>query len=161
MPGLKPKNVVIDLRVNGGGNLNLARGFVQSLPSLVAGRIFVLTSPYTFSAAISTTGYLKLAAPDRVTIVGETVGDRLMFWAKGPPVTLENSGIVIGHTKERHDYQNGCASYTDCHGNVVRSPIRVNTFAPGIEAPWTIESYRAGVDPGMCAIESVLKAQPM
>jgi hypothetical protein len=32
------------------------------LPTLVKGRIFVLTSPWTFSAAISTLGYLKQAA---------------------------------------------------------------------------------------------------
>ena len=80
-----------------------------------------------------------------------------MFWAEGPPVTLPNTGIVIGHTKERHDYATGCAGYTDCHGNVVRNPIRVSTFAPDLQAPWTIESYRAGIDPGIAAVVGALK----
>jgi hypothetical protein len=155
----KPTNVVLDLRMNGGGDLNTTRNFMRLLPTLVPGRVFVLTSPWTFSAAISSVGYLKQAAPDRVTIVGEMVGDRLEFWAEGRPITLKNSGIMIGMATERHDYANGCAAYNDCHGNVVRNPIRVPTFAPAISAPWTIAAYRAGRDPGMEAIAAELRKQ--
>ena len=70
----RPTHLVLDLRTNGGGDLNNTRDFVQRLPSLIPGRIFVLTSPWTFSAAISTAGYLEQAGQDRVTIVGEPVG---------------------------------------------------------------------------------------
>src|SRR6185503_12010128 len=47
----RPQNLVLDMRVNGGGNLQTARDFMKSLPILVPGKIFVLTSPWTFSAA--------------------------------------------------------------------------------------------------------------
>ncbi|MEQ1691231.1 MAG: hypothetical protein ABMA00_08105 [Gemmatimonas sp.] len=153
----KPRHVVLDMRMNGGGDLNTTRAFVQSLPTLVSGRIFVLTSPHTFSAAISTVGYLKQAAPERVSIVGEMVGDRLEFWAEGRPVTLPGSGILIGRATERHDYATGCKPYSDCHGAVVRSPISVKTLAPDLSAPWTLADYRAGRDPGMAAIAAELR----
>jgi len=152
----RPGNVVLDLRFNGGGDLNTTRAFVQSLPRLVTGRVFVLTSPYTFSAAISTVGYLKQAAPERVSIVGEEVGDRTEFWAEGRPIQLEQSRIRVGLATERHDYKDGCRAYADCHGNVVRNPIVLASLAPDVSAPWTIEDYRRGRDPGMEAVRRLL-----
>lgn len=153
-------NVVVDLRMNGGGNLQTARDFAARLPALVPGRIFVLTSPWTFSAAISTTGYIKQAAPDRVTIVGEEVGDRMMFWAEGAPIVLPQTGILIGVGRERHDYAGGCRQYDDCHGPVARVPIALPTLAPELPAPWTIDAYRAGRDPAMEAVAKALTLMP-
>jgi len=153
----KPQHLVLDMRMNGGGDLTTTRGFMQSLPALVPGRIFVLTSPWTFSAAISSIGYLEQAVPDRVTIIGEEVGDRLVFWSEGRPLTLERSGIVISRATERHDYATGCKPYKDCHGNVVRHPISVRSLEPDAAAPWTIDVYRAGRDPAMEAVARLLK----
>jgi hypothetical protein len=153
----KPRNLVIDLRVNGGGNLNTARDFMKSVPGLVPGRIFALTSPWTFSAAISSLGYLEQAAPDRVTIVGEEVGDRLEFWAEGRPTTLPRSGVMVAFSTQRHDYTNACRAFADCHPPVVRNSIAVPSLAPDIRAPWTIEAYRAGRDPAIEAVVAELK----
>jgi hypothetical protein len=153
---VRPRNVVLDLRTNGGGDLNNTRDFVQSLPTLVPGRIFVLTSPWTFSAAISTTGYLKQAGGERVTIVGEMVGDRLVFFAEGRLARLPYSGAAMSYSTQRHDYNTGCKPYTDCHGPVVRHSISVPTLAPDIEAPLTIDDFVAGRDPGMEAIAKAL-----
>jgi hypothetical protein len=152
-----PRNIVLDMRLNGGGDLNTTRDFVQALPTRVPGRIFALTSPWTFSAAISSVGYLKQAAPDRVTIVGESVGDRLNFFSEGDIVTLPNSQLLVLYATERHDYVTGCEGFTDCHGNVVRHPIRVATLNPDIAAPWTIEAYTTGRDPGMEAVAAALR----
>ena len=152
----RPAHLVLDMRINGGGDLNTTRDFMKALPTLVPGRVFVLTSPYTFSAAISSIGYLEQAAPERVTIVGEQLGDRLEFWAEGGPGTLPNSRMVIGRATERHDYANGCRGYTDCHGPVVRNPISVRSLAPDIAAPWTIQTYRAGRDPAMDVVAAAL-----
>lgn len=156
---LKPANLVLDLRHNGGGDLTTTRDFAERLPKLVKGRVFALISPWTFSAAISTVGYLKQAAPGRVTLVGETVGDRLHFFAEGRPVTLANSKEVVLFATERHDYQNGCKQYDDCHRNVVTRPIAVNSLDPEIPAPWTLDAYRAGRDPGMKAVADALKVR--
>lgn len=156
----RPLNLVLDLRANGGGDLNTTRDFVQALPALVRGRLFVLTSPWTFSAAISTTGYLEQAAPDRVTIVGEMVGDRQEFWAEGGLVTLPATGAAMSVARERHDYRTGCARFRDCHGSVVRHPIAVASLAPDIAAPMTIEAYIAGRDPAMEAVVAALNPRP-
>lgn len=152
----KPVNLVVDMRINGGGNLTLTRDFMKSLPSRVSGRIFVLTSPATFSAAISSVAYLKQAAPDRVTIVGENVGDRLVFFAEGHGVDLPNTLGMIGMATQRHDYQNGCRAFTDCHSAVVANPIAVPSLAPDISAPWTIEAYLSGADPAIDAVRRAL-----
>lgn len=154
----KPEHLVLDLRQNGGGDLTQVRDFAESLPGLVPGRLFVLTSPWTFSAAISTLGYLKQAAPARVTIVGEPVGDRLVFFAEGRVLTLPNSGTVLFPATERHDYVDGCRKYSDCHAPVAARPIAVPSLAPDITAPWTLAAYAAGADPAMDAVAAGLKA---
>jgi hypothetical protein len=150
-------NIVLDMRLNGGGNLTLTQAFMADWPEKLGpgGRFVVLTSPWTFSAAISSTLYLKQAGGERVTLVGEAPGDRLEFWAEGMPMTSP-SGLVLGPARERHDYRNGCREYSDCHRNVVLKPIAVESAGPEIAAPWTIEAYRAGRDPGMEAAARVL-----
>lgn len=153
-----PQNLVLDLRMNGGGDLTTARAFMQALPGRIPGRIFVLTSPWTFSAAISSLGYLEQAAPDRVVIVGEGVGDRMMFFAEGAPVALPSSGIRVLAATERHDYADGCRAYADCHVWVTRYPIAVPDLDPDIAAPWTIEDYVAGRDPGLQAVIAAVGA---
>lgn len=147
-----PRHLVLDLRLNGGGDLTTTRDFAEKLPKLVGGKIYALTSPWTFSAAISTLGYLKQAAPDRVLIVGEPVGDRLQFFAEGRPITLMHSKEVVLPATERHDYHTGCRQMDDCHRNVVTRPIAVKTLDPDITAPWTLEDYVAARDPAMEAV---------
>jgi hypothetical protein len=152
-----PTNLVLDMRWNGGGDLNTTRSLMKDLPKLVPGRIFVLTSPFTFSAAISSVGYLKQAAPERVTIVGEPVGDRLVFFAEGDGIDLPNSRGFLTPATERHDYENGCKAFRDCHNAVVRNPIAVSSLRPDIAAPWTLAAYASGRDPGMEAVANALR----
>jgi hypothetical protein len=151
-----PQHFVLDMRFNGGGDLNLTRRFMQELPGLVPGRIFVLTSPRTFSAGISSVGYLVQAAPDRVTIVGEPAGDRLVFFAESRVRDLPGTGTGVLFSRERHDYEGGCAAFTDCHGPVRRNPIRVRSLDPQVQVPWTLAAFRAGFDPAMDAVHAQL-----
>ena len=147
-----PRHLVLDLRMNGGGDLTTTRDFAEKLPAMVSGKVYALTSPWTFSAAISTLGYLKQSAPARVVIVGESVGDRLQFFAEGRPITLTHSKEMVLPATERHDYQTGCRQMDDCHRNVVNRPIAVKTLDPDIPAPWTIDDYVAARDPAMEAV---------
>ena len=134
-----------------------SRAWVRRWTRIVTGRVCVLTSPWTFSAAISTVGYLEQEAPDRVVIVGEHVGDRLDFHAEGGVIELPHSHAALLSATERHDYRTGCQNIENCHGSVIRYPIAVESLAPDIEAPWTIEAYRAGRDPGMEAVAAALR----
>jgi hypothetical protein len=153
----RPQHFVLDMRFNGGGNLNLTRLFMQELPGLVPGRIFVLTGPRTFSAGISSVGYLVQAAPDRVTIVGEPAGDRLVFFAESRMRELPGTSTGVMFSRERHDYEGGCAAFPDCHGPVRRNPIRVRSLDPQVSAPWTAAAFRAGRDPGLEAVHALLE----
>ncbi|HYR07020.1 MAG TPA: hypothetical protein VEQ60_04615 [Longimicrobium sp.] len=152
----RPQHFVLDMRLNGGGDLNTTRRFMQELPGLVPGRIFVLTGPRTFSAGISSVGYLTQAAPDRVTIVGEPAGDRLVFFAESRMRALPGTDTGVMFSRERHDYEGGCAAFPDCHGPVRRNPIRVGSLDPQVPAPWTVAAFRAGRDPGMEAVHALL-----
>jgi hypothetical protein len=152
----RPRDFVLDMRFNGGGDLNRTRRFMQELPGLVPGRIFVLTGPQTFSAGISSVGYLTQAASDRVTIIGEPAGDRLVFFAESRMRPLPGTDTGVYVSRERHDYEGGCAAFTDCHGPVVRNPIRVPSLDPHVHAPWTIDAFRAGRDPAMEAVHALL-----
>ena len=153
----RPRHVIVDLRLDGGGDLNTTREFLQSLPSLAPGdgHIFVLTSGRTFSAGISSAGYLKQAAPQRVTIVGEPIGDHLEFWAEGGFVQLPVSKAVLLPATERHNYVTGCQE-TDCHDSIKRHPIRVRSLEPDIAAPLAYADYRAGRDPALEAVRRTL-----
>jgi hypothetical protein len=152
------RNVVLDMRANGGGDLTQTREWMSALPSRLppSGRVVVLTSPWTFSAAISSTGYMKQAGQGRVVLVGEAPGDRLRFWAEGRPITLPHSGAMVLMATQQHDYLTGCRGYPECHSEVVKYPIAVKTLDPEIAAPWTLESYAEGRDPAMEAAARVL-----
>lgn len=163
-------NIVLDMRQNGGGNLLLARDFMTQWPTRVPGKFYVLTGRQTFSAAITSIAYLKQAAADRVVIIGEPVGDRLMFFSDGLPVQLPHSGLFFLPAVVRMDYENGCRDYTDCFAGIVeagrptavsllvlppelkRLPIAVKTLEPDVPAPWTVTSWIEGTDPAMDAI---------
>lgn len=153
----RPEHLVLDLRGNGGGDLTRGRDFAASLPSRVPGRVFVLTSPATFSAAISLAGYTKQAAPERVVIVGEAIGDRLVFFAEGRFVRLQHSGEGVLPATERHDYADGCTRFDDCHRPVQERPIRVPSLAPDIAAPWTYAAWVAGRDPALEAVAAAVR----
>jgi len=163
------KNVVLDMRFNSGGNLVATRDFMVSWPALVPGRFYVLTSSQTFSAGMVSTAYLKQSGADRVVIVGEPVGDRLMYFSDGRPVRLPNSGLMLYAAQVRTDLQDGCRQYDDCFAGVAqpgrpaaplpvgalsikRMPVSVGSLDPDIAAPWTIESWIDSTDPMLEAV---------
>jgi hypothetical protein len=147
----RPRNIVVDLRFNMGGDLNIARDFMQALPAVARDRVYAITSGRTFSAAISSLGYLKQAAGDRLTIVGEPIGDRLEFWAEGNIMALPGLGATILYARERHNYMTGCPE-RDCHAGVRAHPIRVRSLQPDLPTPLTWADFHAGRDPAMAAI---------
>lgn len=170
---LDRKNVVLDMRFNGGGNLMLTRDFMAAWPSLVPGRFYVLTSVGTFSAGIASLAYLKQAGGDRVVIIGEPVGDRLMFFSDGKPVRLPHTGQFILPALVRMDFHDGCRKYDDCFAgisqpgrptaplppgmtSIERKPLSVASLDPDVVAPWTIEAWINGSDPMLDAVESLI-----
>jgi hypothetical protein len=143
---------VLDMRMNGGGDYTTTYAFAHEVPRAFAGHIYILTSPWTFSAAITTVAALKQAGGNRVTIVGEPVGDRLDFWAEGGTFTLPNSFLTVGFTNGRHVYNGPCRDLVQCYWVNYRFPVFVHTLAPDISAPLTFAAYRQNRDPAMDAV---------
>ncbi len=153
----RPAFVVLDMRMNGGGDYTTTYAFARALPAAAAGaNIYIFTSPFTFSAAITTTAALKEAGGARVKIVGEEVGDRLDFWAEGGSFNLPNAFVTVSYAAGRHVYNAPCTDREACFWLNDRYPVRVATLKPDIAAPLTFAAYRASRDP---AIDAVLASE--
>ena len=96
-----PRYLVLDMRMNGGGDYTTTYAFAHALPAHGGRHIYVLTSGWTFSVAITTTAALKQAVGDQVTIVDEPVGDRLEFWAEGNHFSPPNSFLSVNYATGR------------------------------------------------------------
>lgn len=151
--GDHPAYVVLDMRMNSGGDYTKTYTFAHELPSAASGApIYAFTSPWTFSAAITTVAALKDAGGDQVTIVGETVGDRLNFWAEGGTFNLPNAFVQVHYAAGRHVYDAPCRDRDTCFWLNDRYPVRVRTLEPDIAAPLTFAAYRAQRDPALDAV---------
>lgn len=144
------KNAVVDLRFNPGGDYTQSADFSKQLPELVPqdGKVFILTSGTTFSAALSTAAMLKYHAGARAVLIGEPMGDRTSFWGEGGNVTLPNSRLTVRYTTAYHDWERGCglAQVTKCFflNYVYGTPS--GSLAPAVPVAQTFGSYAAGED---------------
>ena len=156
---LRPQNLILDMRFNGGGDYTKTVAFMSELPTMVPGngQIFVITDVATFSAAISSIGFAKQAAPQKVIIVGEPSGDRLIFYGEPRKFTLPNSGIELSYSTGLHDYLHGCHWFGHCYLMDWLYTISVPTLEPAISTPLSFAVAKAGRDPAMDAITQMLE----
>jgi len=150
----KPQNLVLDLRFDGGGDISKTTDFFNGLAAAVPGRIYVVISRLTFSAGIVAAALVEMSAPERVTLVGEPVGDRLRFWSEGEPVCLPSTKYCLHMRNGLWDLVNGCAQEPGCYGDQFKA--RVPDLDPDLPAPLSVEPWLTGTDPAMRAIESDL-----
>ena len=145
----KPCNVILDLRFDDGGNYMNTYGFANRLPDLVApgGHIYLLTGPSTFSAGITTTAFVKQAGGERVTILGEPVGDRMQFFSEGGRGCLPNYALCVAYETGKHDYQNPCTKLDICFWPNYWYAVRVKSLDPDETIAQSFEDWRAGRDP--------------
>lgn len=154
----RPRHAVVDLRMNNGGDFFKTILFSQALPRLLPndGRVVVLVGRATFSAGIVTAAMLKGAGGDKVTIIGETMGDNGRFWAEGKKVELPNSKITIRYGAQFQDYENGCYDISECYWATVAFGPRGISLDPDMVINPTFDHYAAGEDPVLkAAIEIV------
>lgn len=145
----KPCQLIFDNRFNAGGNLTKTIFFAKDLPDLIGagGRIYLLTSGMTFSAGITTTALIKHAGGDRVTILGEPVGDRLAFFAEGGRGCLPNYHLCLHYETGKHDYGHFCNDWDKCFWLNWLLPLRVKTLQPDEVITTSFEDWRQGRDP--------------
>lgn len=145
----KPCQLIFDNRFNPGGNLTTTIFFAKDLPDLISprGHIYLLTSGMTFSAGITTTALIKHSGGNRVTILGEPVGDRLAFFAEGRRGCLPNYPLCLHYETGKHDYGNSCTNVDTCFWLNWLLPLRVKTLQPDETITMTFEDWRQGRDP--------------
>ena len=134
--------LVIDLRLNGGGNNELNRpiwhALLRSPQFNQKGRLWVLIGPQTFSAAMNFVDELELNT--NVLFAGEPTGETPNMWGDPAGVTLPNSGIVVQASTLWWQF----ADPRD------HRPFR----APDLLVPLTFADYSRNIDP---VLEAILK----
>jgi hypothetical protein len=147
----RPHAVIVDLRLNNGGDFFNSVLFAQALPRLLPadGKVFVLVGRATFSAALVTAAMLKGAGREGVTFIGEAMGDDGRFWAEGGAVTLPNSHITLRYSDRFEDYESGCSDPRTCYWATVAFGPRNVSLKPDIEVGLRFSDYAAGVDPAL------------
>lgn len=150
------RNAIVDLRFNRGGDYTLTADFTRRLPELLPadGRLFILTSANTFSAAISTAARLKYFAGGRASLVGEAMGDRSQFWGEGGLTLLPNSKLAVRYTTAFHDWGQGCslAQITTCFLLNYVHGVPAGSLQPTVMIAPNFADYAAGKDVAMAEI---------
>lgn len=150
------RNAIVDLRFNPGGNYTLTADFTRRLPELLPapGRLFILTSAHTFSAAISTAARLKYFAGERAIIVGEAMGDRSQFWGEGGGTVLPNAKLALRYTTAFHDWEHGCSlsQITTCFLLNYVYGVPAGDLRPKVTIAPIFADLLAGKDPVMAEV---------
>jgi len=147
MDANRPCALILDNRFNDGGDYTNSAGFAGDIPKLVDGKIIVLTSPMTFSAGITTVGFVKQAGGDRVIIVGEKVGDRMAFYSEGSRGCLPNYHLCLNYRTAEHNYAGPCMDLRTCFWLDWFYPVRVKSFDPDETVTMRFADWRSGHDP--------------
>jgi hypothetical protein len=144
----QPAVLVIDQRLNGGGDYTTTIDLMRDLPRLLPARarIYVLTGPLTFSAGISSVAFLKDAGGGQVVIVGEPAGDWERHWGETVTMTLPNSGLNMTLATGLHDYAGGCWTLPNCYWLDFFNNVAIGSLDPDVEVAFSFADYAAGVD---------------
>jgi hypothetical protein len=145
----KPRVVILDLRLDQGGDFTTTASLVSAITGLAPSieHVYVLISGWTFSAGETSVALAKEHGGDKVTLVGEPLGDRMRFWGEGSNLTLPNSGLVVHYATGMHDYSRPCRGQPSCFWTTMFFPMHVKTLAPDVTIPYTFADYRALRDP--------------
>jgi hypothetical protein len=153
-------NIILDIRLNNGGNYNLTKniekGIIQEL-SESNGQLFLITGNQTASAAINLAASLKSHLENRITIVGEPIGDDLLFWAEPKIFKLPNSALEISASTYHHDLRNGkFKPFITNWGNLFCN-FESNGLNVDIPKEISINDYISYKDPVMKTIKELIK----
>lgn len=145
----RPRAIVLDLRLDQGGNLLETTGFMRRLPTLTDSieHVYVLTGAWTFSAGIVNLALLKEHAGGKLRVIGEPVGDRVRFWAEGGTLQLPHSKLAIGYATGLHDYAASCFGQAGCFWILWLYPTRVASFDPDLRVGYAFDDYVQLRDP--------------
>jgi hypothetical protein len=149
----QPENVVLDLRFDVGGDIDVTRALMKAIAERTFGRVYLLVGRYTFSAGIAAAAIVKHDGP-RVTVIGEELGDNLRWWSEIDETCLPHTHLCLRGTHGLWDLAKGCKGEPSCYGD--RYGATVGSLKPDIFAPLTARTWLDGRDPGLEAIRADL-----
>lgn len=157
----RPRNIIVDLRFDKGGDLRLNAELMRGLAGRVPedGKVYLIIGRYTFSAGMVAAAIAAKAGGDKVVIVGEAPGDYLQFWSEGDSVSLPNSHYAARYTDGYFDLVDGCTGEPGCHRENSQFDFVIGQGRLDIPAPMTAEAYLAGRDPSMEAIAADIRSR--
>lgn len=142
--------IVVDLRWNPGGDYGNAKPFAKDVGSALSkdGKVYVITGPSTFSAAIVFSALIKQSLPDQAIIIGENMGDHPQFWSeRGKAFILPNSGYWINYSTAYHDWEKGCAkTHKYCFPPNKRAEKNIGSLALDKIIQPSYQQYASGQD---------------
>jgi hypothetical protein len=134
------KTIVLDIRLNGGGDNTLFGSLEPNFKSIPAfqskGRFFVIIGRLTQSAAQNFTTFLEQNT--KAIFVGEPTGESPNHYGDPDPIELPSSGISVNLSRKWWN-------------DSVLGDHRPWT-QPAIPAPLTLDDFRKGHDPALEAI---------
>jgi len=154
------KNIVLDIRLNSGGDYNLTKNIEKLLLQEVLenhGHLFLISGNQTASAAINLSASLKSNLKNNITIVGEPIGDNLIFWAEPKIFMLPNSELQISASTYQHDLKTGgFVPFKTYWGNLFCN-FNSNGLDIDIPVEISINDYIAYKDPVMKTIIELIE----
>lgn len=150
--------LIIDLRLNQGGNTLLSQEFFQSLDQYVQenGKIYVTLGKRTMSAGMNAAALIKHGNASDVIFIGEDVGDSEQYFSELNRVSLpNNSKIQWTYSAAKHDLENGCNSPECYWWYFENSNPSIGELRPDIYIPFTFYDYINGRDAILDKIEII------
>ncbi len=142
--------MAVDLRWSPGGDYTKVIDFVKAAPGTLRsdGRLYIITGPQTFSAALVTAAFLKYYGGDQAVIIGQPMGDHAQFWAEtGFPFELPNSGYRVNYATGYHDWEDGCTGKHEyCFTQNILHEVPAGSLEPGVTMAPTFSDYARGRD---------------
>lgn len=127
------RNVIVDLRDNGGGNSGVLNPVIEMLKEnviLMRGTVYTLINPGTGSAAVTNAYSLKSIGS---ILVGQPTFQSLNFFGNVETYELTNTGYQITVGTRWSEKESGYEG----------------SLRPDVELPLTFTNYVAGIDPTM------------
>lgn len=144
--------LVVDLRFNTGGNLQVGTPLMQRIAEETRRRgvrLFVITGNATFSAGVTHVAQLRQLGG--AEIVGEGPGEGMKFWSEGGNLRMPNSRLTLHFADRMHRYSRiknpPTVPYID-------TELYADRVTPTLAAPLSSRDYFAGRDP---ALEAILR----
>jgi C-terminal processing protease CtpA/Prc len=140
MDSRQVKNVVIDLRNNGGGNSELIRPMLEGLSRRPQWKkhIYVLIGPKTFSSGVMNA--IELKEKLGAILLGEPTGGKPNSYGEIEPLKLPNSGITVYYTSKYFRSSKGMDG---------------DALFPDVSVPLTMNDLRVDVDRPLMTAASI------